>query len=447
MKNRLRKALIITLLAITATLGGSTASWAHVDIDSTFPADGSVQPTAPKSSTITFLGLVDPATVTETMRKADGTKLADPVRTTPESPTSQVSFSLPSLSDGTYVIDYREASSDGHVVEGELSFSVGAAPATPITVKKGPNYTAGRTFEAFARNLFDLGAIVVAGAVFWLLILFPTKRKPTKKEVKEGITPTPNPLEIERDFNTIQSYKEKLQGILKFGFFFITFGLTARIAALIAQGLPGLNLTGKFNLITSRPVLTIFLGIVFAMIAIKILGREIISTLKLKTVITLGVAVLYTVALVSHAADQPLKYFDAALWASHVGLISLWIGPILIYALLKTVWRGIFVQSEIQEGLKQFAPLAIFAVIFSVVTGLSQAWVYAGGAIPKGEYLYLILGKITFLSAAVILGGYHNRKIARGKDISWKSYTWELLFFVIIIILGAILATTSPLSA
>ena len=155
---------------------------------------------------------------------------------------------------------------------------------------------------------------------------------------------------------------------------------------------------------------------------------------------------LYTIGLVSHAADQPLPLMDAGLWACHVTLVSLWVGPVIVYAIIKFIPNSKFSKDDLLNGLKQFAPLAIFSALFASVTGAAQAWVYAGGALPKGEYLYLILAKITLIIILLPLGLLNNRRIAKDKSEFTKSYRYELVLMFLVIMVAGILATTSPLS-
>ena len=90
--------------------------------------------------------------------------------------------------------------------------------------------------------------------------------------------------------------------------------------------------------------------------------------------------------------------------------------------------------------------MAIFSALFASVTGAAQAWVYAGGALPKGEYLYLILAKIALIIILLPFGLLNNRRIAKDKSEFTKSYRYELVLMFLVIMVAGILATTSPLS-
>lgn len=442
-----KKALTFLVVIFSSLISLSPAS-AHVDVSATTPYDGEVFPTSPPSINIAFEGLVDPTQVMTTLRKADGSKLDNPKRSTPDGPVSKVDFTLPSLADGTYIAGYRANSSDGHVVEGEFSFSVGAAPASKLVLKsKQPQ--AGRTLEVAGRITFDIGMIVLVGSIFWMLVLFPKPQKEKKSsEKEEKKSQELNPLLYERSPEIVAYYYKVLGMISKIGLTLLTTGLVIRVGSFLAQTVPGATAKQRWELFYSKPLwkLLITLLIIYA-ITLICNTTKIKEESKATFYAALSFIALYTVGLVSHAADQPLPLMDAGLWACHVALISLWVGPVLVYTILKITPESKFSNQDLLIGLKQFAPLGIFSVIFASVTGAAQAWVYAGGGIPKGEYLYLIIAKISLIVLLLPLGLINNRRVAKDKAIIGKSLKYELVIMLIVIIIAGILATTTPLSS
>ena len=447
--NLTKKRAITFLLVIFASFLSISPALAHIDVSATSPYDGEVFPKSPASVTISFAGLVDPTQVSSSLRKADGSKLAEPKRTTPDGPVSKVDFALPALADGTYIAGYRANSSDGHVVEGEFSFSVGAAPASKLILKsKQPQ--AGRTLEVIARIVFDIGAIVLIGSIFWMLILFPRAAKEKKEESeKKNKKPLPeNPLLYERTPDIVDYYYKALGGISKIAITLMSIGLVLRVSSFLSQRIPGASSKERFELISSKPLWKLLVALMIVYVIMLILSTTRVKQESKGTFLSILTFIsLYMVGLVSHAAEQPLPLMDAGLWASHVALVSLWVGPIVVFALLKIIPESKFTNEDLVNGLKQFAPLGFFSVLFVSVTGAAQAWVYSGGGIPQGEYLYLVLSKISLAVLLLPLGLLSNRRIAKNKSITGKTLKYEMIIMFIIVIIAGILATTTPLSS
>jgi methionine-rich copper-binding protein CopC/putative copper export protein len=447
--NSTKKRAITFLLIIFASFLSVTPALAHIDVSATSPYDGEVFPKSPASITVSFEGLVDPTQVSSSLRKADGSKLADPKRTTPDGPVSKVEFALPVLADGTYIAGYRANSSDGHVVEGEFSFSVGAAPASKLILKsKQPQ--AGRTLEVIARIVFDLGAIALIGSIFWMLILFPKapkeKKEKSEKELKKQLPE--NPLLYERAPEIVEYYYKALGLISKIAITLMSVGLVLRVSSFLSQRIPGASSKERYELISSKPLWKLLVGLMIVYVIMLVVNTTRVKQESKGTFLAILTFIsLYIIGLVSHAAEQPLPLMDAGLWACHVALVSLWVGPIIVFTILKIIPESKFSNEDLMTGLKQFAPLGFFSVLFVSVTGAAQAWVYSGGGIPQGEYLYLVLSKVSLVLLLLPLGLISNRRIAKNKSIIGKSLKYEMVVMFIIIIIAGILATTTPLSS
>lgn len=428
---RYKKLLITFLATFISLIFSAPLASAHVDLNSTIPTDGSVYPIAPKESTLKFEGLVDPSQVIMTLRKSDGTKLANPERKTPNGPTSEVTFILPNLSDGGYVSGYRVYSSDGHIIEGEFSFAVGNAP--PPTTKKYVQPQGGRTFEVFGRSIFDLGLILLIGSLYWLFILLPKKEDEKFK----------NPLFKIRRSEEISEITSFLYKFLLLGSVIMSLGALFRLMSYLVVVIPGSDNEFRWNLFTNKNVIALSLA-TFISFKIKNMFKIELGRKQMILFFSLLTSAVYCIALVSHAADQALPYIDAFLLVFHLFLISLWIGPILIYLFLKTINNNI-PKEDMVEGLKQFSPLGIFAVICASATGFSQAYINSGGGLPKGEYFYILIFKITIIIIGVMLGGINNLLLRRNIQPKNNKIFIEILLLLTVVAIASILAITPPL--
>ena len=429
-----KKVALISVILFLGILSPS-AAFAHVDIASTTPVDGSVAPAQPKEAVLTFEGLVDPSQVSMTLRKADGTKLESPKPTTPPGPATNVTFSIITLVDGTYVLGYRAYSSDGHIVEGEFSFTVGNV-VSPVGGKKFKQPQGGRTFEVFARTIFDIGLILLVGSFFWLLVLFPKKEDPKY----------PNKLFKVRTLqeqNDINSFFNKF---IMAGAFLLSTGVLLRIISYLVVVVPGSSSAFRWSLFTNKTIITLVVGLCLARGVMQVFTNNKIAKYRNIVFPAYLFVTTYAVGLISHAADQPMPLVDAVLWVFHVSLIALWIGPVVLYFFAYTL-GGKLDREELQEGLKQFAPLAFFAVFCAMATGAAQAYVYAGGALPAGEYGAILISKIAVVVVAIMIGGVNNRLVAKKRVIPTNLLAIEAILMLTIIMVASILATTAPLSS
>lgn len=119
-------ALCVALL-LAAILAMPAPAQAHDTLLSTDPADGSTLETSPEEVTFTFSS--DILDVSPLVRVSDeaGDEVAEIVPTV-EGPTATATLDEP-LAAGTYDIQWRVVSSDGHPIEGTLSLTVEQDPA------------------------------------------------------------------------------------------------------------------------------------------------------------------------------------------------------------------------------------------------------------------------------------------------------------------------------
>ena len=115
---------------ITSSAGVLLLAWcavgqAHTHLLKSVPADGARVATPPGKVVLT---LSEAARITAAwIQKAEGEKTR---LTAPEGAATEVTIALPPLTPGTYVVSWRAASSDGHVMPGRIRFTISAAAAS-----------------------------------------------------------------------------------------------------------------------------------------------------------------------------------------------------------------------------------------------------------------------------------------------------------------------------
>lgn len=137
-----RKASLVVGLLFLVLAISPISTHAHAALLSTDPADGAILETAPENVTLTFsesVSAVDGGTVLH-VRGSDPRPLEPSVR------DETVTVPLPTdLTEGTYALQWRVISADGHPIAGTLMFSIGqptqaadvAAPATSTAMDWG----------------------------------------------------------------------------------------------------------------------------------------------------------------------------------------------------------------------------------------------------------------------------------------------------------------------
>lgn len=104
-----------------------TVALAHAHLQKAAPANGSTVTTSPTSVVLNFS---EAAQLTACwIQKADGPK--QKISGLAAAAAQQVSVPVPHLDPGTYVLSWRAVGDDGHVVPGQIQFTVaGTAQAT-----------------------------------------------------------------------------------------------------------------------------------------------------------------------------------------------------------------------------------------------------------------------------------------------------------------------------
>lgn len=108
----------------------ATAALAHAHLQKAVPADGGVVKASPSNVVLTFS---EPARLTACwIQKGDGPK--QKITGLATTPAQQISVPVPNLEAGSYVFSWRVVGDDGHVLPGQIHFSVasgGPAAAQP----------------------------------------------------------------------------------------------------------------------------------------------------------------------------------------------------------------------------------------------------------------------------------------------------------------------------
>jgi putative copper resistance protein D len=172
----------------------------------------------------------------------------------------------------------------------------------------------------------------------------------------------------------------------------------------------------------------------------------------------------YTRSMVSHAAsDGDFSVRLLADWI-HLGLISLWVGEVMLAGLVTLRTSGDLGATDRRDRaayVESLSSSATFALTGIFVTGVYAVWRSLGGweNLVGNPYGNTLVAKVLLVGAAAAMGGFNRfivmppwlanesagiaapaRLPTRFKRILWI----EGLVLLVVVVLAAILASTSP---
>jgi methionine-rich copper-binding protein CopC len=164
---------LATLLTTLIALAAATPASAHAALVSSDPADGASLPTAPARVSATFNEAMQPAFAAMTVVGPDGGQWADG-DVDVQGPTLGVAVRQGGPA-GTYTVNYRATSADGHVVSGSWSYTTAEsapAPASPTTSAAPATATPAAAPAPVEDGMpvwpFAVGvSVIIAGGALW----------------------------------------------------------------------------------------------------------------------------------------------------------------------------------------------------------------------------------------------------------------------------------------
>jgi methionine-rich copper-binding protein CopC len=120
------KLVCAALLLVTA---GVAHARLHAHLKEAMPSDGSVVAASPTRLALRFS---EAARLTAAWIQKEGDSKRK-LELLPREPATQISVALPSLAPGRYVVSWRVVGDDGHIVPGQLHFTVAPAKAASRT--------------------------------------------------------------------------------------------------------------------------------------------------------------------------------------------------------------------------------------------------------------------------------------------------------------------------
>jgi copper transport protein len=428
---------VAALMAAVVVLVTPPAAWAHAELVSSEPGYGDRLATAPAEVRLVFSAAVDLTGARLTLQRKGGkVEALHPKLATPD--RREVSVPLPvGLGEGAYAMVWFFLGSDGHLMAGEVPFSVGEPAATPVSpAAPGPAPEA-RGPQPQVRTMGP----GIAGPVVQLDAARPPMAAPKRPRFTIAVA-TPQAVVRFLDYASLAiligggfflarvwnegTGERRAQRLLWWALLgsalatVLTFGLTAAglrgASALDALDPPvlGAVLGTRFSRVMAARAA--FLGLAFVALTMLTLGRDrAVRSRWWQTLAGLaGAGVLVTHALLGHASNEGFAA-RLAVFVHLVG-VAVWLGGLVFLAVVVLPRRR---AEEARTLLPRYSSLAFSAVSAMVVAGAVMVLRVAPKVteLPQSGYGRLLLLKLAFvgllLAAAQQARSFTERRLVK----------------------------------
>ncbi len=417
--------------AFVVLAGWRSPALAHAEFESSDPPAGSVLDTAPTSVTLTFSEPIEIGLGAVRLFDGFGRPVEVGVAEHPAGADNEVRIGLPSLADGSYVVDWKVVSDDGHPVRGAYTFQVGPESTLQAGILAGiiGSDSTGRSAGvglAIARAVVIAATAVVFGGLVILglgVIGFSRRvRIVLFAGSAAGFTAGLLQLPLEVGYATGRSVFVVFDpGAWGSGFDSEIGTSWAVRAALIGIVGVGLTLTGALR---SRTwwIVTALIG-----------------------AIGVGVASAYG----GHGASGRWPLVGIVATAIHVVAMSVWLGGLTLL-LVDFTNAG-------AAGIRRFSNLAAATVALIVLSGVIQSIRQLGSldALTGTTYGTLLIWKVLLVAAMIAVAALSRRAVRPGVDVVdvvdrprlRRALAVEVMIAVAIVVVTSMLMASNPSAA
>lgn len=418
-----RRLLAAVVLGVLGALAFAAPASAHAVLLRTSPAENSVVATAPADVALTFSEQVTPVPDKVHLVGPDGKRAdAGAVRVS----GNDVLIPMDSkAARGTYLVNYRVVSADGHPVAGAFTFSVGAPSPGGPPVDNGASASSGvpTVALAIARYVGYAGLVLLVGAVLVLSLLWPrrldTKGLARTAWIGAGVIAVGTVAELVLEVPYISG-----SGLFSAGAAAWQEVLGSRFgtAHLVRLGVLGVSL------ILLRPLVN---------------GKSWGSDRVLLAV--LGVVGFATWSVSGHPGATPVPMVTVIADMIHIGAMSIWLGGLLmLFLFLLPQGNG----AELGAIVPIWSRWATYAVATLVLTGVAQGLVQIGtlSALVGTTYGILVIVKVALVGLALGVAWLSRRMVAPiATDTPGATQKLRMSVLYEVALLAMVLGTTSVL--
>jgi copper transport protein len=310
----------------------------------------------------------------------------------PADPT-RMTVTVRSLPDGIYTVSWRTLSTvDGHVTAGAFPFAVGEVDEAALAAAQSGTTVTVSPVESLARWLTYAGILtLVGGSLFILLVWHPAIRR-----LEPDPTPEPN-----------------WQRLALVAILLLIVGTLLWVLAQAGQVTGGVMAfpwdPAVFQvLFTTRFGALILARLLLALLMVPLLLVSPTNTKRIVALV-LGLLVLLTISLGSHAAAEADPLLPILADWVHLAMASFWVGGLVYFtaAMLATRPEGALSRAQLAAGLiPRFSALALVSVALLVLTGVyaSLLQLTALAELTTTAYGQTLLVKLVIFTPMLLLG-------------------------------------------
>lgn len=403
----LRRLVALAALVVALVVVAAAPASAHATLLTTQPQNGGVYDKSPAEVKLRFNEPVEVALGGIRVYSSDRERVVTGSPEHPNGSQSEVSVSLPKLSNGTYVVTWRVISADSHPVEGAYTFQVG--PRATLTKKNaqgvansllsttGGSTTVGVVYGIDRATLFG-GLALLIGAPVFLVAVWPRGRTDRRAERV-----------VWTGWVTVA----------------VTTVLGIALEGIYASGLP---LSKLFDPTVFRDVLDtrygkvalvrlVLLALAFPLLRVLLRrhGHEPARPLRawwMGAAGLVGAGLAMTPGIAGHADTGIQTGLAIPADLVHVAAMACWLGGLVVLCIAVLPRAD---ADELRVVLPRYSALALGAVVALIVSGGYQAWRQVGSidALKNTDYGRLLIAKLVVFAALVVAAAFSREIVNR----------------------------------
>lgn len=426
------KSLLILMAVISVfVLSYPTFPSAHAYIVKSSPSENEILSQPPKKVFIQFDETIQPSFNSIQVFDSNGKQVdMKNGRINPNNQSIIETDLNGNLPNGTYVIQWKVVSGDGHPVEGVIPFQIGNGnnkESSPLNVQKSKGYMPGLDLISI-RWLQYISNACFIGILFFSLFVLP-------KELGQEIR-------VKNTFGRLIMYS--------FAALCFSIIISLPLQATIESGLPWtkvINTEVLGDMLTNsvfgkawstQIIMMLILWLPTFLICYKPFDTKI--WVWISFIIAIGI--LKTKTLTSHAASSENGILAAGMDLFHLLSASIWIGSIIALIALIPLSRKDETKKFYMDAVRRFSKWGIIIVVVLSATGVYGSLLYIPNfrSLLFTDYGRALSGKIILLVIMMAFAAINFIKGKRNSERGIARSLWgELMTGIIVLVLSVIL--------
>lgn len=428
MQTKMKVSTLLMILSLFLFLCPSISS-AHAYIKKSTPLENETVKKAPSEVTIKFDESIQPAFHSIQVFDSNGIRVDQKSgRIDPKQPSILKSELKKNLPNGSYRIKWKVVSSDGHPVEGVIPFQIGDEGEDSTSLHKETRGYIPKADLIVLRWLQYISNACYVGLIFFYFLVMP-------KKIRE-----------------LQSVDKKFRKLISASLTLLILSilLSLPLQATIESGIPWsevFSFSLLENILTNTSyghswIIQMAIIITLALLTTFLGMAERTKRIILWACFCLGIAVLWTKSLTSHAAAQSNQLLSIAMDFLHLFAASIWIGSLIGFVGLLSLRKNTDLKQDYLKMIKKFSKWGLILVLLLTFTGIYGSLLYIPNlsALFQTNYGRVLLCKVSLFVLMVLVASvnfYKGKKgTAKGLGATLKG---ELLIGLIILVLSVVL--------